>query len=84
MIDRIEITSLGNYDHSNSGAAPLKCYNLAVLLPKAISTFTKDCFGFLVQEKARIEKQGRIHVHQLRTGGQGRKCAVFHFSTRAH
>ena len=28
-------------------------------------------------------KQGRIHGHQLRTGGQGRKCAFFHFSTRA-
>ena len=29
------------------------------------------------------EEQGRIHGHQLRTGGQGRKCAFSHFSTRA-
>jgi len=57
MIGRVEITSLGNNDHSNSGATPLKCFNLAVLLPNAISIFTKDCFGFLVQEKARIEKK---------------------------
>ena len=28
-------------------------------------------------------KQGRIHGHQLRTGGQGSKCAFSHFSTRA-
>ena len=27
-------------------------------------------------------KQGRIHGHQLRTGGQGRKCAFSQFSTR--
>ena len=31
------------------------------------------------------EEQGRIHgQHQLRTGGQGRKCAFSHFSTRVH
>ena len=30
-----------------------------------------------------MSKQGRIHGHQLRTGGQGRKCAFSHFSTRA-
>ena len=31
------------------------------------------------------EKQGRIHgQYQLRTGGQGQKCAFSHFSTRAH
>ena len=29
-------------------------------------------------------KQGRIHGHQLRTGGQGRKCMFPHFSTRVH
>ena len=29
-------------------------------------------------------EQGRIHGHQLRTGGQGRKCAFSLFSTRAH
>ena len=29
-------------------------------------------------------EQGRIHGHQLRTGGQERKCAFLHFSTRAH
>ena len=28
------------------------------------------------------KEQGRIHGYQLRTGGQGRKCAFFHFSTR--
>ena len=28
-------------------------------------------------------QQGRIHGHQLRTGGQGRKCAFSHFSTRS-
>ena len=28
-----------------------------------------------------MEKQGRIHGHQLRTGGQGRKCAFSHFLT---
>ena len=28
-------------------------------------------------------KQGRIHGHQLRTGGQGRKGAFSHFSTRS-
>ena len=28
-------------------------------------------------------KQDRILGHQLRTGGQGRKCANSHFSTRA-
>ena len=30
-----------------------------------------------------LHKQGWIHGHQLRTGGQGRKCAFSHFSTRA-
>ena len=30
-----------------------------------------------------LDKQGRIHGHQLRTGGQGQKCAFSHFSTRA-
>ena len=30
------------------------------------------------------EKQGRKHGHQLRTGGQERKCAFSHISTRAH
>ena len=30
------------------------------------------------------QKQGRIHGHQLRTGGQERKCAFSHISTRAH
>ena len=30
---------------------------------------------------ARDSKQGRIHSHQLRTGGQGRKSAFSHFST---
>ena len=29
-------------------------------------------------------QQGWIHGHQLRTGGQERKCAFSHFSTRAH
>ena len=29
-------------------------------------------------------KQGRIHGHQLRTGGQGRICAFSHFSTCVH
>ena len=29
------------------------------------------------------QKQGRIHGHQLRTGGQGWKYAFSHFSTRA-
>ena len=29
------------------------------------------------------QKQGRIHGHRLRTGGQGRKCAFSHFSTRS-
>ena len=29
-------------------------------------------------------QQGRIHGHQLRTGGQGRICAFSHFSTRAY
>ena len=28
-------------------------------------------------------QQGRKHGHQLRTGGQGRKCAFSHFSTRS-
>ena len=31
------------------------------------------------------EEQGRMHgQHQLRTGGQGRKCKFSHFSTRVH
>ena len=30
-----------------------------------------------------ICEQGRIHGHQLRTGGQGRKCAFSHFSTQS-
>ena len=29
------------------------------------------------------KEQGRIHGHQLRTAGQGRKCAFSHFSTRS-
>ena len=29
------------------------------------------------------KKQGRIYGYQLRTGGQGRKCAYSHFSTRS-
>ena len=33
----------------------------------------------------RYDQQGRIHgQYQLRTGGQGRKCAFSHFSTRVH
>ena len=32
-----------------------------------------------------LKKQGRIHgQYQLRTGGQGRKCAFSHFLTRVH
>ena len=31
-----------------------------------------------------VMQQGRIHGHQLRTGGQGRKCAFPHLSTRVH
>ena len=30
-----------------------------------------------------VREQDRIHGHQLRTGGQGQKCALSHFSTRA-
>ena len=56
--------------------------------------FTGSC-GSLRNErwsKADIEsrsmrpkkEQDRIHGHQLRTGGQERKCAFSHFSTRAH
>ena len=30
-----------------------------------------------------VVQQGRIHGHQLRTGGQGRKCAFSNFSTRS-
>ena len=30
-----------------------------------------------------IAKQGRIHGHQLQTGGQGQNCAFSHFSTRS-
>ena len=30
-----------------------------------------------------LGKRGRIHGHQLRTGGQGRKCAFSHFSNRS-
>ena len=33
--------------------------------------------------QAECREQGRIHGHQLRTGGQGRKCAFYHFSTRS-
>ena len=36
------------------------------------------------EEKEKEKEQGRIHGHQLRTGGQGRKCAFPHFSTRVH
>ena len=33
---------------------------------------------------AQLRKQGRIHgQYQLRTGGQGRKCAFSHFPTRS-
>ena len=35
-----------------------------------------------IVKRAKVKKQGRIHGHQLRTGGQGRKCAFSHFSTR--
>ena len=35
------------------------------------------------QERGSDKKQGRIHGHQLRPGGQGRKCAFSHFSTRS-
>ena len=31
---------------------------------------------------SRAKKQGRIHGHQLRTGGQGRKSVFSHFSTQ--
>ena len=32
------------------------------------------------RKKDRKKKQGRIHgQYQLRTGGQGRKCAISHF-----
>ena len=41
-------------------------------------------FQFLIPTyEAEYEKQGRIHGHQLRTGGQGRKCAFSHFRTRS-
>ena len=36
-----------------------------------------DHIGFITIQ------QGRIHGLQLRTGGQGRICAFYHFSTRA-
>ena len=37
------------------------------------------------KEKEEKEEQGRIHgQYQLRTGGQGRKCAFSHFLTRVH
>ena len=32
--------------------------------------------------RSNFKQQGRIHGHQLRTGGRGRKCAIYHFSTR--
>ena len=35
------------------------------------------------RKKVRKKKQGRIHCHQLQTGGQGRICAFTHFLTRA-
>ena len=35
--------------------------------------------------KLRVRKQGRIHgQHELRSGGQGRKCAFSHSLTRGH
>ena len=42
-------------------------------------------FRLLTRAKESKHKaQGRIHGHQLRTGGQGRKCAFPYFSTRVH
>ena len=38
--------------------------------------------GKELQKKMSEYKQGRIHGHQLRTGGQGWKCAFSHFLTR--
>ena len=37
----------------------------------------------IIQNRRNSKKQGRIHGHQLRTGGQGRKCVFSHFSTRS-
>ena len=40
--------------------------------------------SFLIA-RAISDQQGRTHgQYQLWTGGQGRKCAFSHFSTRAH
>ena len=37
----------------------------------------------MIEMRCEIQ-QGRIHGHQLRTGGQGRKCVFSHFLTRAY
>ena len=36
------------------------------------------------KEDEKTSEQGRIHGHQLRTGGQGRKCAFSLLSTCVH
>ena len=45
----------------------------------------KSIARFLFEEMGQAEQQGRIHgQYQLLTGGQGRRCAFSHFSTRAY
>ena len=43
-----------------------------------------DYKNVILKTKKEKKKQGRIHSHQLRMGGQERKCAFSHISTRAH
>ena len=47
-------------------------------------TLSESVWSLLVLWPSRLlfRKQGRIHGHQLQTGGQGWKCAFSHFSTR--
>ena len=64
------------------------CLDSAVV--KLIDMMDKLNESFIIEKWAKKrktkmgkrEEQGRIHGHQLRTGGQGRKCVFSHFSTR--
>ena len=53
---------------------------LVILNHRHNSLFTSK---FSHEEENKEEERGRIHGHQLWTGGQRRICAFSHFSTRA-
>ena len=73
------------YSFSQFFYLPCHCIIFNFVLSSSIQFCFCPFYLSPIQFFDRIErKQGRIHGHQLQTGGQGRKCAFSHFSTRVH